>query len=134
MLTNNGLFDRTTISKIAVSPTDPNTVYVAIEGPGVNGNNNAVTGVYKSTDGGITWTNTTTAIPNVTANTSFSDVVIDPSNANNVFIAIGDAGGSAANNVYKSTDAGATYAAAGNFKTLDNGNGLGVVKISISRE
>ena len=133
MLTNNGIFDRTTIAKIAVSPTDPNTVYVAVNDQGVNGNAGAVTGVYKSTDGGITWTNTTTAIPNVTASTSFSDVVIDPSNANNVYIAIGDAGGSTANNVYKSTDAGATYAAAGNFKTLDNGDGLGVVKISISK-
>jgi hypothetical protein len=133
LLTNNGAFDRTTISKIAVSPTDPNTVYVAISGAGVNGNGAAVTGVYKSTDGGTTWTNTTTAIPSVTAATSFSDVVIDPANASNVFIAIGDAGGSAANNVYKSTDAGGTYAAAGNFKTLANANGLGVIKISISK-
>jgi hypothetical protein len=133
LLTNNGVFDRSTISKIAVSPTDPNTVYVAVSGPGVNGNNNVVTGVYKSTDGGVSWTNTTTAIPSVTAATSFSDVVIDPTNANNVYIAIGDAGGSAANNVYKSTDAGATYAAAGNFKTLDNGDGLGVIKVSISQ-
>ncbi|HZY90739.1 MAG TPA: S8 family serine peptidase, partial [Gemmataceae bacterium] len=84
LLNNAGNFDRQVISKIAVSPTDPNTLYVAVAGGGVNGLGGQ-TGVWKTTDGGQTWTNTTTTIPNVTTNDAFSDVLVDPTNANIVF-------------------------------------------------
>ena len=130
LLNDAGAFDRSTISKIAVSPTDPNTLYVALSNNGVNGNGGVVTGVYKSSDGGATWTNTTTAIANVTAASQFSDVVIDPANANTLYCAVGDAGGSAANGVYVSNNAGGTWAASGNFSTL--GANDGVIKLAIS--
>src|SRR4051812_19439769 len=53
-------FDLKAISKIAVSPADPNTVYAAVSTavfstPGG-------TGVWKSTDGGNTWSNTTISV------------------------------------------------------------------------
>jgi photosystem II stability/assembly factor-like uncharacterized protein len=47
------LFNRRTVSRIVVHPTDPNTVYAAVSdfgGNGFSGN----TGVWKSTDGGAT--------------------------------------------------------------------------------
>ena len=80
---DNGAFDPSTISRIAVSPTDPNTLYVAVSNQASTATADVVTGVYKSTDGGATWTNTTTAIANVNPGNQFSDVVIDPANANN---------------------------------------------------
>ena len=130
---DSGAFNLSTISKIAISPTDANTVYVAIDNQGVNGNPNVVDGIYKSTDGGATWTNTTTAITNVTAANQFSDVVIDPANANTLYCAVGDPGGSTANGVYESTNAGGSWAATGaTFAALDNGDGIGSIKLAIS--
>ena len=83
-----GAFTRKTISAIAIDPTNANNVYVAVSDGGVNGVGGN-TGIWKSTDGGATFTNTTTAIPNVTGNSEFSDVVINPANPNNLYCAIG---------------------------------------------
>src|SRR5207248_6387949 len=69
-LLGNAQFDRRTISDIVVSPYDPNTVYVAVAGGGVNGVGGG-TGIWKSTDGGMTWANTTTSI---SATDTYSDV------------------------------------------------------------
>jgi hypothetical protein len=69
-------FDRRTISRIVVNPTNPNDVYVAVAGPGVNGLSiPGNTGIWHSTTGGGTWVNTTTAI-STTAH--YSDLVMDP--------------------------------------------------------
>src|SRR5205823_5465640 len=53
-------FDRREISRVIIDPTDPtgNTVFVATTNEAINalvGN----MGVYKTTDGGVTWTNLT---------------------------------------------------------------------------
>ena len=109
-----GDFTRKTISAIAIDPTNANNVYVAISDGGVNGVGGN-TGIWKSTDGGATFTNTTTAIPNVTGNSEFSDVVINPTNPLNLYCAIGSPGGSVENGVYETMDGGATWAASGNF-------------------
>jgi photosystem II stability/assembly factor-like uncharacterized protein len=132
LLNDNGAFDLGTIAKIAVSPTDANTLYVAVSNQGNNGNTNVVTGIYKSSDGGTTWTNTTSSIAGVAITDQFSDVVIDPTNPNNLFCAIGSPFGSAVDSVYTSTNAGGSWAVAGNFKSLDNGQGIGVIKMAIS--
>jgi photosystem II stability/assembly factor-like uncharacterized protein len=110
-LLGNDVFDRHTISQIVVSPTDPNTVYVAVAGGGVNGVSGN-TGIWESTDGGQTWTNTTTAISTTAA---FSDLEMDPTDPQTLYAAVGSIRGSAVNGVYKTTDGGATWSAAGNF-------------------
>ncbi len=69
-----GLKDTQTIARIVVSPKDPNVVYVAA--PGHLFGPNTERGLYKTTDGGRTWTNARF----VDENTGFTDVVIDPSN------------------------------------------------------
>src|SRR5258708_462179 len=76
-------FDRRTTSKIVVDPADPNTVYVAVGALATNGLPGN-TGIRKSTDGGVNWTNTATAISTTAA---FSDLVMDPSNAQTLFVA-----------------------------------------------
>jgi photosystem II stability/assembly factor-like uncharacterized protein len=105
------VFDRRTISQIVVAPDDPSTVYVAVGGTGTHGLPGN-TGVWRSRDGGATWTNTTTTISTTAA---FSDVEIDPTHPRTLYAAAGSFRGSAANGVYKSTDGGDTWLLAGNF-------------------
>src|SRR5216683_1764256 len=52
-LLGNAQFDRKAMAQIVVSPTDPDTVYVAVGGGGVNGLSGG-TGVWQSTNGGTT--------------------------------------------------------------------------------
>src|SRR5436309_1201268 len=73
-------------------------------------------GVWKSTDGGATWTNTTSAA-GLTSNEPYSDLVMDPSNSSILYTAIGDVFGATANGVYKTTNAGSAWAVAGDFPT-----------------
>jgi photosystem II stability/assembly factor-like uncharacterized protein len=121
-------FDRRTISKIAVDPTTENTLYVAVADEGVNGLTGN-TGIWKSTDGGATFTNTTKSIPNLSGTDDFTDVVIDPTTPQTVYAAIGTVVGAPANGVYKSTNGGGTWTAAGNFPggSLDS-----VIRVAIS--
>jgi hypothetical protein len=119
------VFDRHTIAQIVVSPVDPDTVYVAMAGAGVNGvSGNG--GVWKSTDGGLTWTDTTAAI---STNAPFSDVEIDPTGPQTLYAAAGSFRGSAVNGVYKTTDGGATWSVAGNFPV---GVGEGRITVAIA--
>jgi photosystem II stability/assembly factor-like uncharacterized protein len=121
-LLGNSQFDRRTISKVVVSPTDPNTVYVAVANEGTNGASvlRPNTGVWKSTDGGITWTNTTTR---VSTTQDYSDLVMDPLDPQTLYAAVGTLTGALANGVYKTSDGGNTWAVAGNFpKGSNNGN------------
>ena len=70
--THLGLEETHHIGRIVVHPTDPDIVYVAalgdLWGP------NKERGVYKSTDGGATWTQTLF----INENTGVSDIAIDP--------------------------------------------------------
>ncbi|MEZ5319835.1 MAG: hypothetical protein R2752_20705 [Vicinamibacterales bacterium] len=105
-----GLEQTQSIGRIVVSPTDPNTVYVAAVGHLFGPNEDR--GLYKSTDGGKTWKNTKF----INADTGFTDVAIDPKNPKVLYAAAyqrrrtwwgfnGGPGGG----LYKSTDAGDTW-------------------------
>jgi photosystem II stability/assembly factor-like uncharacterized protein len=100
-----GAFDRKTIAEIAVDPGNATVVYVAVSGGGVNGvaGNN---GVWKSTDGGATWTNTTATI---TSTNPWTSVRIDPNNSATLYAAVGNIFGSSLNGVYKTTNAGGSW-------------------------
>src|SRR5207237_512211 len=70
---------------------------------GLTGN----TGIWKTTNGGATWTNTTnlsgaTEVP-------WSDVAIDPNNPSILYAAVGNPGGSNKNGVYKSVNGGSNW-------------------------
>ena len=95
-LVGNSTFNRSTISQIVVSPTDPNTLYAAVSQAGQNGGS-VTTGIYKSTNGGTSWTNTTSAIPLLQSTDAFTDLAIDPTNANTLYCSVGTFVGKPAN-------------------------------------
>ena len=79
--THLGLEETHHIGRIVVHPTDPDTVYVAalgdLWGP------NKERGVFKSTDGGATWTQTLI----INEDTGVSDIAIDPQSPNILYAA-----------------------------------------------
>jgi photosystem II stability/assembly factor-like uncharacterized protein len=109
--THIGLEDSRHISRILVSPANPDIVYVAAMGHAYGPND--MRGVYKSTDGGKTWQrilfkdNKTGAI----------DLTFDPSNPHVLFAALYEAqrypwtavSGGPGSGLYKSSDDGATW-------------------------
>jgi photosystem II stability/assembly factor-like uncharacterized protein len=101
------IFNRRSFSRIVVQPNNENTVYAAVgatASDGLAGNN----GVWRSVDGGATWTNVTSKI---STTVPVSDLLMDPANPRSLFAAFGAPAGSAVNNVYHSTDAGDTWTA-----------------------
>ena len=101
-------FYRRAISKIVVSPTDPSLVYLTTTDFVENGRGYGDTGVWKSTDGGTSWTNTT-ASAGLTSFDPYSDLAMNPTAPDTLYAAIGNFLGSSANGVYKTTDGGTTW-------------------------
>jgi photosystem II stability/assembly factor-like uncharacterized protein len=75
--TNVGLRDSHHIDEIVTHPTDPNIVYVAAQGHLWGYNRER--GIFRTTDGGRTWTKLTRGLPD-DDRTGASDITIDPSN------------------------------------------------------
>jgi photosystem II stability/assembly factor-like uncharacterized protein len=86
-------------TSIAVHPTDPNTVYLGT----------AAGGVWKTTDGGTTWT----PLTDQQASLAIGAVAVDPNNPSTVFAGTGEPDFSTdsyyGQGLLKSTDAGATW-------------------------
>jgi hypothetical protein len=102
-------FNRRTFSKIILQPSASNqdinhlTIYAAVSGNGANGlTGNG--GIWNSTDGGTTWTNTT-SVSDV-----WSDLVVDPLDANHLFAAAGAPDNPGLHNgVFQTTNGGASW-------------------------
>ncbi|HWK11229.1 MAG TPA: hypothetical protein VNR64_14310, partial [Vicinamibacterales bacterium] len=77
--TNLGLKDTQTIARIVIDPKRSDIVYVAspghLFGPNPDG------GIYKTTDGGTSWSK----IKFIDDDTGFTDIVLDPSNSSTVY-------------------------------------------------
>jgi photosystem II stability/assembly factor-like uncharacterized protein len=80
--THMGLTDTQTIARIVVHPTDPNIVYVAATGH--EWTDNAMRGVFKTTDGGKTWTKVFYKSDRTGAN----DLIMDPRDPNVLYAAL----------------------------------------------
>jgi len=78
---NKGLKDSEHISKIVVHPADPDIIWVAAQGP--LWNKGGERGLYKSTDGGESWTRTL----GDNEWTGVTDVLIDPRNPDRLYAA-----------------------------------------------
>ena len=76
-----GLTDTGTIGRIVVHPTDPNIVYVASAGQ--EWVENEMRGVYKTTDGGRTWTQSL----KISTKTGANDLAMDPADPNTLYAA-----------------------------------------------
>jgi autotransporter-associated beta strand protein len=128
LLNDGGVFDRKVMTRVVVSPTDPNTVYAAVYGGGANGAGGN-TGIYRSTDGGTTWTNLTAAL---TTSAGYSDFEIDPTDPTLGYLAIGSAFGDATNGVYKTSDLQDATPTWTRVPTVTNGSGNGRTLIAVS--
>ncbi len=108
---NKGLKNSEHIANVVVDPTDPNTVYVAAYGPVWSDGGDR--GVYKSTDGGETWT----CVKSVSAYTGCNNLVMDTRNPKVLYAAFHQRqrkvftyiGGGPESAVFKTTDGGATW-------------------------
>ena len=107
-----GLKDSERISDIVIHPTDGNTVYVGAQGHLWGPNQER--GVFKTADGGKTWTK----ILYVDENTGCAELEMDPKNPNVLYAAMWshrrypdffDSGFTGTSALYKSTDAGKTW-------------------------
>jgi photosystem II stability/assembly factor-like uncharacterized protein len=109
--TNMGLKNTEHIGKIVVHPTNENIIWVAAYGP--LWSSGGERGVYKTTDGGATWTRTLF----VSEHTGISEIAIDPNNPDILYAAAHQRrrheytyiGGGPESGLYKSTDGGATW-------------------------
>jgi photosystem II stability/assembly factor-like uncharacterized protein len=94
-----------------VDPSNPNTVYVAAYGPVWS--NGGDRGVYKTTDGGETWT----CVKSVSIYTGCNNLIMDPRDPKVLYAAFHQRqrkvftyiGGGPESAVYKTTDGGATW-------------------------
>ena len=108
---NMGLKNTKQIAKIIVDPVDFNVVYVAALGDlwAAGGER----GVYKTTDGGITWNR----VLNVDETTGATELVMDPTNNKTLYTATyqrlrqqwGMNGGGPGSNIWKTTDGGVSW-------------------------
>ncbi len=111
-----GLAQSEHLGRIIIDPRNSDVVYVASQGPLFSAGGER--GVYKTTDGGATWTRSLF----ISENTGITDIVVDPKNADVIYAAtyprrrhVGQAiGGSPEGGVHKSTDAGKTWTKLGN--------------------
>src|ERR1019366_831553 len=99
------------IGRIIVHPRDPNTVYVAALGAAWK--SNAERGLYKTTDGGVTWQQ----IKFISDKAGFVDVAMDPRDPNHIYAAAWERlrtpyslkSGGPGSGLWTSNDAGATW-------------------------
>ncbi len=128
---NMGLKESEHISKIIVHPSNPDIIWVAVQGP--LWSKGGERGVYKSIDGGETWTKKL----GEGDWTGATDILIDSRNPNVLYAATWDRhrtvatylGGGPGSGIYKSTDGGETW------KKLSKGipsSNLGKIGLAIS--
>ncbi len=106
-----GLDESEHIGKIVVHPDDPNTVYVAAQGPLWRSGGDR--GLYRTTDGGKTWER----ILHISDDTGVNEVHLDPENPDVMYASAYQRrrhtwtliNGGPESGLYKSTDAGATW-------------------------
>ena len=106
-----GLADSQHIGEILVDPRDGNTLFVAAEGPLWSAGGER--GVYKTSDGGVTWTQ----VLAIDENTGVTDIAFCPADPNTIYAAAYQRrrhiysfmGGGPSSGIHKSADGGTTW-------------------------
>ncbi len=132
---NMGLAATHHIGRIVIHPKNPNVVYVAalghLWGP------NPERGVYKTTDGGKTWSQ----VLKINDDTGVSDIAMDPQSPDTLYAAayqrrrtvFGFDGGGPDGAIYKSVDGGATWKKLVKGLPYENGGDTGRIGLDIYR-
>ena len=93
------------VGDLTVAPSDPETIWVGTGECHLSGSSYAGNGVYKSTDGGQTWTNM-----GLHESAHIGKIVIDPKDPDIVFVAaMGRRRQGGERGIYKTTDGGKTF-------------------------
>jgi photosystem II stability/assembly factor-like uncharacterized protein len=129
-----GLENSKSIHRILIDPANPNTVYVGVMGDPFKPDNNR--GVYKTTDGGNTWTQ----ILFTNNQSGVGDMVMDPANPNKIFAAMykhrrtpySFTSGGPGSGLFVTYDGGKTWTKLGAANGLPAGD-LGRIGIAIAR-
>jgi photosystem II stability/assembly factor-like uncharacterized protein len=124
------------IGRMVIHPRNPDVVYVAalghLWGP------NPERGVYKTTDGGKTWSQ----VLKINDDTGASDIAMDPQSPDTLYAAayerrrtpFGFNGGGADSAIYKTTDGGATWKKLTKGLPYENGGDTGRIGLDIYRK
>ena len=128
---NVGLKTSEHIGRIVIDPRDSNIVYAAAQGP--LWNSGGERGLYKTTNGGVTWNR----VLNVSEDTGITDIVQDPRNPTILYAAAWQRrrhvftyiGGGPESAIYKSSDGGASWNKAQNGLP---GGDLGRIGLALS--
>lgn len=126
-----GLEETHRIGRILLHPENADTIWVAAAGALYSSNPNR--GVYKSTDGGVTWTNTL----QVSDRTGIIDLLIDPANPDVLYAAAWHrerrawnfVEGGSDSGIWKSTDGGNTWTRL-EAEGLPDGEGVGRIGLA----
>ena len=130
-----GLIDTGTTGRIVIHPTNPNIVYVASAGQ--EWVENEMRGVYKTTDGGKTWTHSLKISPK----TGVNDIAMDPKDPNTLYAGAWQRqrrkwndprveAGFSEGGIFKTTDAGKTWNRL--TKGLPPSNELGRIGLAVA--
>jgi photosystem II stability/assembly factor-like uncharacterized protein len=114
------------VGALTVSVSDPNVIYAGTGESDIRSDLATGDGVYKSTDGGETWTNI-----GLRDSRQISRILVDPKDPNVVYVGVlGHAyGPNEERGVYKSTDGGATWK-----RVLDKGSIVGIADIAMATD
>lgn len=117
-----GLADSGAIGAITIDPRDPKRIFVAAAGSLFNAGGDR--GVYRSTDGGASWTR---VLAGANDFTGANDVIMDPTNPRRLYAAMWDhrrepdkrSYGGVGSGVYRSTDGGDTWQRLDSLRGVD---------------
>ena len=124
------------IGRIVIHPKNPDVVYVAALGRLWGANPER--GVYKTTDGGKTWTQSL----KINEDTGVSDIAMDPESPDTLYAAAyqrrrtpyGFNGGGPGGAIYKTTDGGASWKKLAKGLPYENGGDTGRIGLDIYRK